>query len=58
MSSSEPFVELDMDENRTVWKLYIPKGDGFEIIPFSSREEAETHGPMLMAVAAANMRRG
>ena len=38
---SEPFVELDMDENRTVWKLYIPKGDDFETIPFPSREEAE-----------------
>ena len=38
---SEPFVELDMDENRTVWKLYIPKGDDFETIPFASREQAE-----------------
>jgi hypothetical protein len=47
--SLEPFVELDMDENRTVWKLYIPKGNDFEIIPFASREEAEE---------VAKMRRG
>ena len=44
---SEPFVELDMDENRTVWKLYIPKENDFETIAFPSKEEAEEAANML-----------
>tara|TARA_B100000676_G_C17837147_1_gene710905 strand:- start:168 stop:320 length:153 start_codon:yes stop_codon:yes gene_type:complete len=47
MFFSEPFVELDMDENRTVWKLYIPKGDDFETIAFQSKEQAEEAANML-----------
>lgn len=39
-TSLKPFIELDMDENRTVWKLYIPEGDDFDIIPFATRCEA------------------